>query len=42
MMQTWADYLDWLRSGEVEPVTLRAPGHAPSADREDETHLDRR
>ena len=27
MMQTWADYLDRLRAGEVEPGTLRAPGH---------------
>ncbi len=28
MMQVWADYLDRLRAGEVEPGTLRAPGHA--------------
>lgn len=28
MMQTWANYLDRLRVGDVEPGTLRAPGHA--------------
>jgi len=28
MMQVWADYLDRLRAGEIDPGTLRAPGHA--------------
>ena len=28
MMQVWADYLDRLRTGEIDPGTLRAPGHA--------------
>ena len=28
MMQAWADYLDRLRAGEIEPGTQKAPGLA--------------
>ena len=28
MMQAWADYLDRLRAGKIEPGTHKAPGHA--------------
>lgn len=32
MMQAWADYLDRLRAGEIEPAIPKAPGlaHSPT------------